>query len=44
MRDGAHDSYGLALSLLNAEAHFGMRDQTIGLEHFGYLLFGLDFG
>jgi hypothetical protein len=43
MLNGPDDGDGLALSLFDANAYFGMRDQTVGFEDFGDLLFGLDF-
>ncbi len=43
MCDGPNDGDGLTLSLFNAEAHFGMRDQAVGFQDFGDLLLGLDF-
>ncbi len=43
MSNSPDDSDGLALSLFDAEAYFGMRDQATGFEDFSNLLFGLDF-
>jgi len=43
MPNGADHSDGLALSFLDANAHFGVRDETVGFQHFGNLLLRLNF-
>jgi hypothetical protein len=43
MSDGSNNGDGLALSLFNTEAYFGMRDQAVGFQDFGDFLLGLDF-
>src|SRR6266705_585062 len=43
MSDSPDDGNGLALPLFNAETYLGMRDQAVGFQDFGDLLFGLDF-
>src|SRR5260370_36176010 len=42
MCNSSNGGDGLALSLFNADAYFGMSDQAAGFQHFGNLLFSLN--